>query len=487
MVLLRHTKEPEPVVARIAACSSLPGAAAPRPLALLILVLTAWPLCSQDWPQFRGPNGSGIGGAKGLPVEFGASKNLQWKTAVPFGRSSPVVSAGKIFLTASEPGKLLTLAYDQATGRELWRRELAPARRQEVYKANDPASATPAADARSVYAFFPEFGIVSYGHDGKERWRHPLGPFDSFYGMSASPILAGDLLIQLCDHSAGSFMIAVDSKSGKQRWRTERKHVREGWSTPSVHKDQLITFGTQRIDSYYLATGEWKWGVPVVSNGSMGTPVFSGDQIFITAAGSDTPWMPSWAATAEKLDRDKDGRLSIAECKDEKEWFEHFGWVDSNHDGHLDSGEWDTARALGIGEYGAMSISLDGKPGWRMKRNIPYIPAPLLYEGLLYMVKTGGIITALNPATGAIVKQGRTDKALGEYYASPVAADGKLFLVNEEGKLSVVKAGEQWEVLSVNELGDETYATPAVSGNMLIVRTRGSLFTFAANASSGPR
>ena len=115
---------------------------------------------------------------------------------------------------------------------------------------------------------------------------------------------------------------------------------------------------------------------------------------------------------------------------------------------------------------------------WRVKRNLPYVPSALLYEGLFYMVKSGGIVTSLDPGTGAIVKQGRATGALGEYLASPVAADGKIYTVSEEGKVSVLKAGREWEVLRVNDLREEVYATPAIVDGRLVVRTRGTLYSF---------
>jgi hypothetical protein len=455
---------------------------------MVILVLLVVAANASDWPLFRGPNGSGVSTSAGnVPAEFGPSKNVAWKRAVPFGQSSPVVSGGKVFLTAAGNGKLLTLTYDARTGRELWRREIAVASHQQIYKANDPASPTPAADDSAVYAFFPDFGLVSYTLDGKDRWTHRLGPFQNFYGMAGSPIVAGNKLIQLCDQARGSFLLALDKTTGKQLWRTERRAHDIGWSTPAVLGDQLITFGTTRVDSYDISTGESRWWLPLSSNGSTGVPVFSGGNVVITASGFDSPWLPSWEATAAKLDRDRDGRLSTGECKDEKDWFEHFGWIDTDRDDTISRAEWNQARSLGTGDYGAMSIPVDGrgrldstKVTWRTKRNVPYIPAPLVYDGVLYMVKSGGIITAMNPATGEILRQGRTEKAMGEYYASPVATGGKIFLASAEGKLTVIKAGAQWEVLAVNDLGDECFATPAIAGESLFVRTRNTLYAFAS-------
>ncbi|MFN7925063.1 MAG: PQQ-binding-like beta-propeller repeat protein [Bryobacteraceae bacterium] len=453
---------------------------------LLLLLLLGAVAHAADWDRFRGPNGAGTSGATGLPTEFSPEKNVAWKATVPFGRSSPIVAGGRVFLTATEGDSLVTLAFDAATGHPAWRREIKRPRQQKIYKANDPASPTPAADSKSVFAFFPDFGIAAYGFDGKERWRQPLGPFENFYGIASSPVVANGAVYLVCDQAHDSFLLALDAASGRERWRTNRP-VTDGWSVPIVHGDRILVFGTTRVDAYFLATGEQAWWIPIASNGSMGSPLIYRDSVIVTADGSDQPWMPSFESTLAKLDKNGDKQLSEAECKDEKEWFEHFGWVDSNHDKMLTAVEWNTARSLGQGDYGVLSISLDGKgqlpPSsvrWRFKRNLPYIPAPLIYDGVFYMVKDGGIVTSLDPATGAVHKQGRAEKALGPYFASPVAADGKVFLLNEEGKLSVLKAGAQWELLAMNDLGEECYATPAISDAKLFVRTRGTLYAFAS-------
>ncbi|MEZ5356250.1 MAG: PQQ-binding-like beta-propeller repeat protein [Bryobacteraceae bacterium] len=454
---------------------------------LILFLAGALCLSAADWTRFRGPNGSGVAEAANLPVKFGPTSNVAWKAAVPFGRSSPILAGGHVYVTASEGGALITLAYDAVSGRLLWRRELQNQHRQKIYKANDAASPTPAADGQGVYVFFPDFGLAAYSPDGKERWRRPLGPFDNYYGISSSPVIANGMLILLCDQAKGSFLLALDKDTGKQRWRTERREQLEGWAVPIVYQDQIIAVGSARVDSYYLETGEPRWWIPNTSSGSMGSPVIHGERLIVTALGSDQPWMPAFATMIAKVDKDGDGRLSIAESEKETDWFEHFAWVDSNHDKLLDESEWAAARALGVGEYGAISLPLDGKGrldasaiAWRFSRNVPYVPSPLVYDGVFYMVKTGGIVTSLDPATGAMHKQGRAGNAGGEYWASPVAGDGKLFLLSGEGKLTVMKAGAEWEVLAVNDLEEECFATPAIGMDRLYVRTRGTLYAFAA-------
>lgn len=440
-----------------------------------------------DWPRFRGPNGSGVDAtSKGLPVEFGPNKNMVWKTAVPFGRSSPIIFGNRMFLTASEGDQLITLCYDTGNGKLLWRREVKSVHKQKVFRANDAASSSATVDTSSVYVFFADVGLIAFSHEGKERWRHALGPFDSFYGMAASPIVEGDMVILLCDQSADSYLLAVDKNTGRQKWKADRPGMSMGWSVPIIHDGQILVTGTTRVDSYYLATGERRWWFPIGSEGAMGTPIWNGDSLIVSFSGHDKPWLPSFESTLAQYDTNKDGRLSKTEFMADKDWGEHFGWIDADKNGFIDAKEWKVALDFGGGEYGAMSIKPGSATGqlpanaatWRMKRNLPYVPAPVLYNGVYFMVKDGGIVTSLNPETGTILKQGRAADSLGEYMASPVAADGKVYLLSEAGKLTVLKASGEWDVLTVNDMGEETYSTPAISNDRIFVRTKSTLYCF---------
>ena len=199
--------------------------------------------------------------------------------------------------------------------------------------------------------------------------------------------------------------------------------------------------------------------------------------------------MPTFDSVLATYDKDHDGRLSHDEFKGDKDLGEHFGWIDADSDGFVTAQEWNDARAMGTGEFGAIAIHPDHATGklepasvqWRFKKNLPFIPAPLVYQNVYYMVRDGGIITALDPATGQLLKEGRTRDALGEYYASPVAAENKLYLSSSEGKITVLKAASEWEILAVNDLGDEIHATPALSGGRIYVRTHGVLYCFGAS------
>jgi outer membrane protein assembly factor BamB len=446
---------------------------------------------ADEWTQFRGPNGSGVGSPGGYPVEFSPSKNVVWKKEISYGQSSPVVAGGQVYLTASDKDRLLTICLDAKSGRELWQREIPRQRKQEAFHANDPASPTPAADDDGVVVFFAEFGLVAYTADGKDRWTAPLGPFKNFYGMAASPIVVGDMVVQVCDQQSGSFLLAVDRKTGRQVWKTQRDAAVIGWATPMVYRPadgpaQLIVLGSTRLDGYYLATGEPRWWMPLASGGALGIPVAEGGTLLVSTLASSEPWMPTFASALAMYDKDHDGRLSHEEFKGDKDLGEHFGWIDANSDGFVTEEEWNYARSMGVGDFGAVAIDVGKAKGklesslvrWRVKKNLPFIPAPLVYKGVFYMVRDGGIITSVDPGSGRMLKEGRSREALGEYYASPVAADNKLFLASTEGKMTVLKAGADWEVLTVNDLGDEIHATPALSEGRIYVRTRSVLYCF---------
>ena len=179
--------------------------------------------------SFRGPNGSGVADATGIPSEFGPEKNVVWKIAVPKGSSSPVLTADALFLTGAENSQLITLKVDRGTGRVVWRRTLPQARAEKRHELNNPASPSPVTDGVNVYVFFSDFGLISYGPDGNERWRLPMPPFANFHGMGASPILAGDKLILVCDQDSESFLLAVDKNTGREIWKTVRPSVVHGF------------------------------------------------------------------------------------------------------------------------------------------------------------------------------------------------------------------------------------------------------------------
>ena len=335
-------------------------------LGLLLVGLAGAAPAAAQWGQFRGPNGSGVDTATGYPVAFSPTERVVWKAALPFAQSSPVVVGSQLYVTASEGGRLLTVCLDAATGRERWRREIKPDRSAALYKANDPASPTPVADDQGVVVFFADVGLVAYAPDGTERWRVPLGPFKNFYGMAGSPIIAGDAVILACDQMSGSFMIALDRRTGRERWRRPRPGITVSWTTPMVFAPgggadpQLIVLSSTRLDGYTLATGEPRWWMPLTSQGAIGTAVAHGDMVIVATLGANEPWMEPFEAALKTFDTDKDGKLSRAEYATEKGFGEHFGWLDADGNDIVDKAEYDDARAMAIGEYGVAAIKPAG-------------------------------------------------------------------------------------------------------------------------------
>ena len=445
------------------------------------MLLTAEPVL---WDRFRGHNGSGVSSATGLPVEFGPTTNVIWKASVPFGRSSPVLTAGRVFLTASEATRLITLCLDRKTGRLLWRREIERTRVSSTYKNNDPASPSPATDGSNVYAFFADFGLISYDNKGRERWRLPLGPFDTFYGLGSSPVLHGGLLALVCDGRSGAFVIGVDKDTGREHWRVDRKEIHwEGHATPVVWSGQLLVLGANRLDAYAVETGERLWWVRGLGFLPVASPVLAGDLALVSTFGDDAPSGPTFDEWL-KYDKNADGKLSKNEVPD----FDEFDAIDRNRDGFIDREEWDQLRNAGVGQYGTVAIRLSKDArgdrtsdafAWREKKNYPTFSSALVYQDVLYFAKSaGGVLVSMNPRTGETHEVGRSREAMDNYFSSPVAADGKIYFVNDAGKATVVEAGAKWKILRVNDLGEECYASPAVAPGRLYWRTRGTLYAF---------
>jgi outer membrane protein assembly factor BamB len=464
-----------------------------------MLLLYALPLFAQkEWPQFRGPNASGISEETNLPASFGPGENVIWNTPVPMGNSSPVVAGDRVYLTGFEKERLLTIALDVLTGRVLWQREAPRPRKQVIERpSNGPASASPVSDGRSVFVFFQDFGLLAYDRDGKEMWCLPLGPFNNPFGHGASPILAGNALIMNIDQDTGSFLLALDKESGRVLWRTERPFAQRGYATPVLYRDpagvlQVAVAGSYRLSGYDVQTGKEVWWIRHLPWQIKPTPVISNNEIyFVTYSGESDPGsqqkVPSFQEALAKWDLNKDGKISKDEIPDAgaKERFDEY--LDLDDTGFLEERDWQQYQERRLGENGLRAYRLGGKGDltesnllWKNARTLPNVPSPLAYRGVLYTLKEGGILTSFDVRTGAILKQGRIDGALGDYYASPIAADGKLYMVSEEGKAAVIQAGAQWQVLKVNDLQDGCKGTPAIADGKLYIRTYGMLYCFSS-------
>lgn len=448
-----------------------------------------------DWPQFRGPNAAGIAEEINLPVVFGPEENVLWKTALPAGPSSPSIAGDRIYLTGVENGSLSTYCLNRETGRVLWRREAPRPRRQELHDNNHPASPTPATDGTNVYVFFADFGLLAYGPEGEELWRLPVDALNNPFGHGSSPILAGDLVLQVCDQDTGSFVIGVEKETGRVRWKTPRDHAQRGYATPILYQPkegglQALVIGSYQLHAYDVATGEPVWWLRGLPWQIKPTPVLSGDKLyFVTSSGESDPGeqeiVPPFHEALEKLDVDRDGKLSKAEIVDERAKARFDEYLDLDDSGFLEERDWAQFQSRRQGMNSLWAYRAGGRGDvtetnllWKNSRTLPNVPSPLVYRGVLYTLKEGGIFTSFDPATGEILKQGRLAGAPGAYYSSPVASDGKIYAVSEEGKVAVIRAGGSWDLLGVNALDDGAKATPAIVDGSLYVRTYSALYCF---------
>jgi outer membrane protein assembly factor BamB len=457
-------------------------------------LLAALALPASDWTQFRGPNGSGLSPSKNIPDRFDSQRNLLWKTPLPAGHSSPVVTEDRIFVTAFEGKALLTICLDRPTGKILWRRP-APREREESFQpTNGPASPSPVTDGSNVYVFFGDFGLLSYGPDGNERWRLPLGPFNNPNGHGSSPILADGKLVLICDQDTGSFLLAVDPSTGRVLWNTPRPEYTRGYATPAVYRPksgpaELIVPGSFEVAAYALDTGEKLWWVRGLAWQLKSVPLIDRDHIFVSGweIGGDEDRrgkVPEFAKALAEFDTDHDGKLSRRELPSSYsgQWFAD---NDLDRDGKIDLREWKFYQTRNSAENCLIAIRAGGRGDvtgsrvlWRYRKALPNTSSPLLYQGVLYLIRDG-IFTSLNPETGDVLKQARLSGALGSYWSSPVAADGKIFLASEEGKVVVVRADADWEILAVNNLDEDIFATPAILDSRIYIRTRTALYCFA--------
>jgi outer membrane protein assembly factor BamB len=479
---------------------------------VFLSMIAAWAgrtaAAGEEWTRFRGPNGSGVSTTRGLPLEFGPAKNVVWKAPLPAGHSSPVLTASRVFVTAHEGDKqnyrLLVLCLDRQSGRIVWRREVPRAHTGRLQNVNGPASPSPVTDGTNVYVFFQEFGLVSFDADGKERWRLPMGPFNIFYGFGASPILADGKLILPVDQDLGSCLMAIDARSGRVQWKVSRPGVISGYSTPTLYEPphgpkQLVIPESFQLSAYSVEDGKRIWWVRGLACELKSVASFDAGHVYINGwgfpqnqPGKQVPTIP-FPEGLKRYDRNSDGFVGEDEIAGDdpmdkmlspKYGFEAF---DLNRDDKLDADEWEVFRRMLASENGLLAIKLGGQGDmtesavrWRFQRPVPQVPSTLLYQGVLFMVNDGGILTTFDPATGGVLKQGRLQGAIDKYFASPVGADGRVWLAAQGGAISVVSAKGEWEILRVNELDDEVFATPAIADGRIYVRTRSSLYCFGS-------
>jgi outer membrane protein assembly factor BamB len=418
-----------------------------------------------SWPSFRGPQASGVADGQQLPDHWNiaSGENVLWRTPIPgLAHSSPVVWGNRIFVatavstdpaasfkpglygdgdasTDRSPQKWMLLAVDRTNGRIAWQRvafEGTPIDKRHMKSTY--ASATPATDGRIVVASFGSQGLYAYDVDGNFRWKVDLGRMNmgaydipTFgWGPASSPIIWNGLVIVQVDTQADSFVIALDATTGEVAWKTERGEL-PSWGTPTVASTpagpRLVTNASNYVRGYDPSTGEELWKLAGSSKITAPTPVFA-DGVFVIASGR-APERPIFVVRADARG--------------------------------------DITPPAGKTSGGALVWSRTGRG--------PYMPTPLVYRGIVYILANNGVFDAYDLASGAEVYRQRLDKIGDGFSASPIAADGKIYLANEDGDMLVVDAGRTFKQVAVNEMGEMVMATPALSNGVMYVRTAKSL------------
>lgn len=430
---------------------------------IAIAILSFTTANGQNWPSFRGPNASGVAEGSKPPITWDVDKtqNVLWRTAIPgLSHASPIVWDNQIFVItavssdaktgfiakdrgiglANDDAKHTWMIYalDKRNGKILWSNtayEGVPRAKRHV-KATQ-ANSTPVTDGHYVVALFGSEGLACYDIKGKLLWKQDLGVLNpglwddktSSWGHSSSPVIYRDLVIVQADGHSQSFIAAYNLKDGKQAWRVERNEI-TSWATPTIYqgkdRTELIANGGRFIRGYDPLTGKELWRFSDnETQVKMQAPLIAHDLIYIT--GGYPPGRTMYAFRPGAV-----GDIS------------------------LESGEEKNAFVA-----------------WTTSKGSPYTPTPLIYGDLMYVLADNGVFSVYDAKTGAVVYQQRLPSS---FSASPVAADGRLYLASEDGDVFVVKAGRQYQLLSKNTMGQPLMATPALSQDMLILRGENAIY-----------
>ncbi|MGL4550125.1 MAG: PQQ-binding-like beta-propeller repeat protein [Gemmataceae bacterium] len=415
-------------------------------LAALASLCLCLPLLAEDWPGWRGPRGDGTSAEKGIPLDFGPEKHVRWKVEVPgSGYSSPAVVGERLFLTSCDEkaNKRLLLCLDRATGKERWRRDVLTAGLEKKHGLNSFASGTPACDGERVYvAFlaFPDMVCVCYDLDGKELWRKSPGKLLSRHGFCTSPVVHEDLVILNGDQDADAFVVALDKRTGSERWRADRPNKTRSYCTPILIDDparaghtQLVLSGSKCVTGYDADTGELRWILDGPTEQYVASLVYHRGVLFLTTGFPEYHLMGLRPTGEGKINGTK-----------------HVAW----HIPHRDN----------------------------KARGASYVPSPLAHGGHFFVVSDEGYLGCVEAETGKrlwLKKLGR------RHSASPVLLEGHLIIPDDDGKVWVVKASPAFEVVRTIDLKEAVYASPAAAGGALFLRTTKHLYCVGGPA--GPR
>ena len=469
-----------------------------------------------DWPQFRGPNCSGISPSTSpLPERFSSTENVAWSVKLGDGVGSPVVAGGRVFVTAMDDERTFALvAYDANSGTMLWRRTWDSGQLPEVHRTNSHASTTPATDGERVYAYFSSLGMIAVdAASGDDVWQHRMpAPFFVFkWGPAMSPVLHNDTLIFCQDDDLYPAIHAFDKKTGKLLWKDERYDMAVNYSHPVIYEhedgDEIVVAGTGLLVGYDLQTGKRLWFAKTLLRNIKTTPVVLDNKIYLSLQSSGIA--NQWLATADQAETgNNDGKLTKEEMQSwvgdlpiPEEFFRRtFDRGDTDGDGFLVGEELDAAflhpnnfagatfdvddpadeYILAV-EGGGRGNVTDSHVLWKHRtKHTDHIVSPFVHDGRMLLVKGGGITTVFETEEGTSLRRPKRLPNTGQYFASPIYGDGKIYIAGENGVVVVVEDGPEYRVLSKSDLEESIISTPAISDGRLLIRTREKLWCFTA-------
>ena len=462
---------------------------------------------ADDWTQFRGPNATGVSAApEPLPAEFSTSQNLVFSHEIGKGIACPIVAAGKVVTTAYAPETgFVVYCHEAATGAELWKQvfkvepESLPGK---IVPPNEHASSTPCTDGERVYIYFSAIGLCALDlANGEPLWSYslPLPYYLMDWGPASSPIVYEDMVIYCQDDDLDQYLIALDKKSGTLRWQKPRPEMLGGYSVPVLctanGRTDLVVAGTGKLQGFNPATGEEIWACNSLLRTMMSTPAVKDDRIYVTCQSYGDAGRILKDALMEWKDTNQDKKLEKNEF--EKPFWTKFEKADTNGDGFLIQEEINTAFQAPTNMVGGGNIMQCIKGGgagdvtgthlvWNLDHKAPSnISSPLVVDGRMFVVKKGGMSAAFDDTTGQTIWMQKRIRNLGDYFASPVAGDGKIYVTGENGFIVVLKQGPDMEILAMNDMEDTCVATPAISNGRIYVRTLNKLYCFAESAGDG--
>ena len=342
-----------------------------------------------------------------------------------------------------------------------------------------------------MVSYFGSFGLICYDLDGREIWRYalPVVETDGGFGSGTSPLIAGNLVILNRDQMRDSSLLAVNLETGKKAWQIARPEARTSYGTPIIWANnghqEIVTPGSLVLKGYDVASGEERWSVSRVPHAGCTTPVLGDGLLFYAgwAPGKGDSPFPSWKDFAAKNDKNGDGIVTPDELEPAMRGF--YKAIDSDHDGKVTEKDFELLNSfIAKGENVLVAVKSGGRgeitdshAAWKANRGLPYVPSPLFYQGRVYLLKDGGMVSCFDAKSGTPFYTQERLGALGSYYASLVAADGRIYAASLDGKVSVFKAGgEKPEVLHQTDFSERIAATPALVGQRLYLRTQTKLY-----------